>query len=230
MKDSYLQEFEACVESVKDDKFVVLDKTSFYPNAGGQPYDIGVLTKGKEEFPVIYVAKFGDVISHEISKPGLKMGDKVTGKINWQRRYLFMRYHTAAHILSTVIHNETGAAITGNQIADDKTRIDFDLEQFDREKLKSYEEKTNAIIIQNLPVTVQFLSREEALKIPSVVKLSKGLSESIQIIRIISIGGFDQQACGGCHVRNTSEIKGIKIIKTDNKGKNNRRVYYTLRD
>ena len=230
MQDPYIQEFEATVESVKDDKYIVLDKTAFYPNAGGQPFDTGVLIKDYEAYPVIFVGKFGDVISHEIGKLGLKVGDKIKGKINWQRRYLFMRYHTAAHILSTVIHNETGGAITGNQIAEDKTRIDFDLEQFDREKLKGYEEKANHIIALNLPVTLRFLPRDEAMKIPSVVKLAKGLPESIKVIRIVDIQGFDQQACGGCHIKNTSEIKGIEIVKAENKGKNNRRVYYILKD
>jgi misacylated tRNA(Ala) deacylase len=230
MKDPYIQEFDATVQSVKDDKFVVLDQTAFYPNSGGQPYDTGVLIRDRDEFPIVFVGKFGDIISHEIGKPGLRLGDKVKGKINWERRYLFMRYHTAAHILSTVIHNETGAAITGNQIAEDKTRIDFDLEQFDREKLKSYEEKANHVISLNIPVTLRFLPRDEAMKIPSVVKLAKGLPESIRTIRIVDIQGFDQQACGGCHIKNTSEIKGIQIVKAENKGKNNRRVYYTLKN
>ena len=96
MNDCYLKEFETLVESVKDDTFVVLDKTLFYPNSGGQPHDTGILIKSGQEFPVVYAGKFGDVISHEVSLPGLVQGDKVKGVINWNRRYLFMKYHTTA--------------------------------------------------------------------------------------------------------------------------------------
>ena len=99
MKDSYLKEFEAVVESVKDEKYVVLDKTAFYPNGGGQPFDTGTIEANGEQYPVVFVGKFEGKISHEIAKSGLKVGDKVTGKIDWERRYRLMRMHTAAHII-----------------------------------------------------------------------------------------------------------------------------------
>ena len=113
--DCYLKEFEASVESVKDDKYVVLDKTAFYPNAGGQPYDTGKFIKNGEEFKVVFAAKFGDVISHEVDKPGLKPSDKVKGVIDWDRRYRLMRMHTAAHVISIIIEIDANALITGNQ-------------------------------------------------------------------------------------------------------------------
>ena len=102
MQDSYLKEFEATVEGVKDDKYVVLDKTAFYPASGGQAFDTGVFIKDGEEFPVVFVGKFSGKISHEVSKPGLKEGDKIIGRINWDRRYKLMRMHTAAHVFSSV--------------------------------------------------------------------------------------------------------------------------------
>jgi len=82
MDDSYLKEFEAVVESIKDGKYVVLDKTAFYPTGGGQPHDTGTMICNGEEYPVVYVGKFSGVISHEVGKLGLKEGDKVLGKID----------------------------------------------------------------------------------------------------------------------------------------------------
>jgi len=115
MDNCYLKEFEATVESVKDDKYVILDNTAFYPLGGGVAYDIGVFLRENEEFPVIYTGKFDDKISHEVSKPGLKVGDKVIGIINWERRYKLMKLHTAAHLLAAIFHNKSNALITGGK-------------------------------------------------------------------------------------------------------------------
>jgi misacylated tRNA(Ala) deacylase len=229
-KDCYLKEIQATVESVKDDKFVVLDKTPFYPSSGGQPYDTGLLIRDGQEFPVVYAGIFGGVISHEVAMPGLVKGDQVKAVIDWDRRYLFMKYHTACHILSAVIHNETGAQISGNQLGEEKTRVDFSLENFDREQIQSYEAMVNRIIDQNLPVTIDKLPREVAFQIPSVVKLKDAFPPDIEEIRVIKISGVDRQACGGTHVANTGEIPHIEIFKSENKGKNNRRIYFRFRN
>ncbi|MEM7815524.1 MAG: alanyl-tRNA editing protein AlaXM [Candidatus Aenigmatarchaeota archaeon] len=225
----YLKEFEATVTRV-DRNYVVLDETAFYPNSGGQPFDTGTMERISDHkvFRVVYVGKFGEHISHEVDQTGLDVGDKVFCRIDWDRRYLFMRYHTAAHILSSVINKETGALITGNQIAEDKTRIDFSLEEFNREQIHSFAEKANRIIQEALPIRFHFLSKEDVERDPSLVMLAKGMDPSIKEFRIVEIEGFDRQACGGCHVRNTKEIGRIVIKNIENKGKNNRRVYFTL--
>ncbi|MEA3282086.1 MAG: alanyl-tRNA editing protein AlaXM [Euryarchaeota archaeon] len=227
LNDCYLTEFEATVEAVTDDRFVILDKTAFYPNAGGQPNDLGVLVRDGNEYPVVHVRKMDDLISHEIADPGLMVGDSVTGRIDWGRRNLFMRSHTACHVLSAVINKETGALITGNQIGEARTRVDFSLEDFDRSQIRSFEEKTNEIIDQEIPVVIKILPAKEALKMPSIVKLKMDLPE-MEELRIIDIVGFDAQACGGTHVRNTGEIGRIEVVKAENKGKNNRRIYFRL--
>lgn len=232
--DCYVQEFEATVKEVAGDRFVVLDKTAFYPDSGGQPHDTGVLVREGDgrEFPVTYTRKMDDLISHEVaitdSGSGLAAGDRVTGRIDWERRHLFMRSHTACHVLSAVIHKETGALITGNRIGEAKTRVDFSLKDFDRSEIKAYEEKTNEILDQNIPVEIKILSREEALKIPSIVKLKMDLPDRADM-RIIDIVGYDAQACGGTHVGNTGEIGHIEVVKAENKGKNNRRIYFRLK-
>jgi len=227
LRDCYLLEFEATVVDVIDDRFVILDETAFYPDAGGQPNDLGVLVRDGSEYPVVYVRKTDDLISHEIADPGIMVGDHVTGRIDRGRRHLFMRSHTACHVLSAVINKETGALITGNRIGEERTRVDFSLKDFDRQQIKSFEEKTNEIIDREIPVEIKILPAKEALKIPSIVKLKMDLPEMDEI-RIIDIVGFDVQACGGTHVRNTGEIGQIEVVKAENKGKNNRRIYLRL--
>ena len=229
MNNSYLNEFEAVVESVKDDKFVVLDRTAFYPTGGGQPYDTGVMICSNEEYPVIYAGKFSGKISHEVSKSGLKAGDKVIGRIDWDRRYKFMRMHTAAHLLISIFNRESNVLITGNQIDEDKTRIDFNMENFDREKIMQYIETANDIIKQDLPVKTYYLPREEAMKIPGVVKLAGALPPDVHTLRIVEIPGVDLQADGGTHVKSLAEVGTIEFVKAENKGKDNRRVYYTVK-
>lgn len=229
MNDSYLKEFEATVETVKNGKFVVLDKTAFYPSGGGQPHDTGVFICNNEEYPVIYVGKFSGKISHEVSKPGLKPGDKIIGKIDWQRRYKFMRMHTAAHLLISIFNKESNVLITGNQIDEGKTRIDFNMENFDREKIIQYINAANEIIKQDLPVKAYYLPRGEAMKIPGVVKLAGALPPDVSNLRIVEIPGVDIQADGGTHVKSLSEIGTIEFVKAENKGKDNRRVYYNVR-
>ncbi|MFH0978263.1 MAG: alanyl-tRNA editing protein AlaXM [Candidatus Woesearchaeota archaeon] len=230
LDDCYLSEFEATVVSVKDDKFVVLDKTAFYPTSGGQPHDTGILIRGSDEFKVVYAGKFDGTISHEVSVPGLKPNDKVIGRIDWVRRYRLMRYHTAAHVVSQVIRSETNAQVTGNQLELDKARIDFDVPNFDKEQLKSYEDKANEIVGKRLEVKKYFLPRAIALENPALFSLKNVLPPDVPTLRIIEIVGFDISACGGCHLNNTGEIGHITVTKVDNKGKDNRRVYFVLSD
>ena len=85
MNDSYLKKWDTKVISVKDDKFIVLNKTAFYPKGGGQPWDEGYITKNGEKFKVVYVGKFSGEISHEVENPGLKEGDIVSCEIDWER-------------------------------------------------------------------------------------------------------------------------------------------------
>jgi len=229
LKDSYQKEFEAKVVKV-DGKSIILDKTQFYPLSGGQPGDTGTIVADGKEYKVINTVKKGQDAIHEVDKEGIKEGDTITGLIDWSRRYRFMRSHTACHVLCYVVESETGALITGNQIKEDKSRIDFDLDGFDRELIQSFEKKTNDLIAQNLAVETKFLPRDEAFAIPSIVKLKNVLPPSIETIRIVDIDDCDTQACGGTHIKNTEEIKGIEIIKAENKGKNNRRIYFKLKD
>src|SRR3989344_944129 len=228
MTDSYLKEFEATVESIKDGKYVLLDKTAFYPNGGGQPNDTGSMACNGEDYPVVFVGKFSGQISHEVGKIGLNAGDKVSCKIDWDRRYRLMRMHTAAHIIDAVLYKEAGALCTGNQLNVDKSRIDFALETLDKEKIQSYIDMANEYVQKAIDVKVYTMKREEALKIPGIVKLASVMPPEVEELRIVEIPDVDMQADGGTQVKNTSEIGKISLVSVENKGKSNRRMYFTL--
>lgn len=229
MNESYCKEFKAQVADVLDDRYIILNESCFYPEGGGQPCDLGVILCEENEYEIVHVTKFDGLISHEVSAAGLKVGDNVTGLINWERKYQLMKSHTAGHILSQVINLETAAKITGNQLGVERSRIDFNIETFDRKKIREYEQKTNEIIAQNLDVNISVIPLDEALKMPSVFHLAKTFSKNITEVTIISIGDFDSQACGGTHVKNTSEIGFIEVLKVENKGSNNRRIIYKIK-
>ncbi len=229
MNDSYLKEWTAKVISVKDDKYIGLDKTAFYPKGGGQPWDEGFIIKNGQKFKVIYVGKFSGQISHEVDKPGLSEGGEVSCKLDWKRRYTFMRYHTACHLISNVLYTRADAKITGNQIEMDKTRMDFSMKDYSPEKLKAYVDEANNIIKNDLPISVDYMSREEVLQNPEVARLAKGLPD-VKEFRIVKIGEIDKQVDGGTYINHLKEISKIEVIKTVNKGKNNRRMYFILKE
>ncbi len=226
--DSYLKESDGTVVSVKDGKYVVLDQTIFYAKGGGQPHDTGVIFRGKDTFNVVYVGKFSGEISHEIDHVGLQPGDKVQCVLNWERRYKFMRSHTAAHVLASLLNKGTGALITGNQLEEDYVRFDFSIEKFDKALLEEYLAKANNLFGTDVLVKWYELPRKEALEIPGIIKMAEAFPPNLPMLRIVEIEGLDKQADGGTHVRNLKEIGKVELIKTENKGKNNRRIYFKL--
>ncbi len=228
LEDSYLKECTATVVKMLSPTEAVLDQTIFYARGGGQPSDSGKIIANGNEFLVLEVSKKDGEIIHKIDKEGLSAGMSAKCDVNWERRHKIMRSHTAAHILATVMARDANALITGNQIETDKARFDFALENFDRELMDRTVEAANKEIEKNADVKVYSLPREEAMKIPGIVKLASALPPNIPIFRIVEIVGIDIQADGGTHVKNTSEIGKIKIIKLENKGKDNRRMYFEI--
>ena len=229
MDNSYLKSWNATVTSVTDEKFIVLDTTAFYPKGGGQPCDEGFIIKGNEKYRVVYVGKFSGNISHEVDNPGLKEGDEVSCELDWERRYTFMRHHTASHLISNILYNRADAKITGNQIELDKTRMDFSIVDYSPEKLRAFVEEANNYIERDAPITVEYMSREQVMGKPELARLAVGLPKNINEFRIVKIGTIDTQVDGGTHVNNLSEIGKIEVTKTVNKGKNNRRLYFILK-
>lgn len=227
-RDSYLKTFEARVTAVRPDGGVVLDRTAFFPTGGGVLGDAGALTRGPATFRVVEtVEDAGDVV-HRLEGAGLAPGDAVRGEVDWARRYLLMRYHTATHVLTGVMFNDYGVRVTGNQLTPEKARVDFAFEQFDREVLEEGFRRANALVARDLPVRVSFVPAAEALARPELFKLETGFPHDLPELRLVEIVGFDTQADGGCHVTTLREIGRLALTKTENKGKVNRRVYFVL--
>ncbi len=222
--DPYVREFDADVELV-DGNRVVLDRTAFNPRGGGLVSDTGRLNG----MTVSEATKEGDNVFHILGEPvDLRIGDRVHGVIDWDRRHRVMRMHTAAHILSAVVNGETGALITGNQISPEGSRVDFNLDQFDRDRMGYFVDKVNRAAGRGLEVKAFFMKREEVLATPGFVKLANAMPPSLELLRIVQIGDVDTQADGGVHVGNTSEIGTVVGLRTENKGKNNRRLHFTV--
>jgi len=237
LTDSYLKEFSAKVVRAEGNK-IILDQTAFYPGSGGQLADNGKLIRGNEEFTVIDVKKEAgsscagseSEIVHFVDKEGLKENDEVKGAIDWERRYKMMRMHTAAHILSAIVNTQTGALITGNQLGLEKSRIDFNLENFNREEIKNYFQSANDIVKWDLPIMADVVSMDQIVNDKKMFKLAKGLPPGLKDVRIVEIEMFDKQADGGTHVKFTKEVGKIEFIDAENKGADNRRVYFKLLD
>ena len=140
-----------------------------------------------------------------------------------------MRYHTACHLISNILYKRAGAKITGNQIELEKSRMDFSMENYSPDKLQEYVNEANQIIQKDLPITIDHMSREEVLNLPELARLAIGLPDKIREFRIVRIGNVDEQVDGGTHISHLKEIGTIELIKTVNKGANNRRLYFILK-
>jgi misacylated tRNA(Ala) deacylase len=233
LDDSYLRTFDATVTSVSDDGTIVLDRTAFYATGGGQPHDTGTLTDGARVWTVTSVVKRGGDVLHalEPSSDLPAAGDQLVGEIDWERRYRLMRTHTSLHVLCGVVWREFGAQVTGGNMDVDKARMDFELEDLNPERVATIERIANEVIGRHLGVTWRTLPRDEAFQIPDLIRTKINLlPEGISQVRIVEIEGHDLQADGGTHVRNTSEVGGIRVIGTRSKGRINKRLEIALVD
>ena len=223
LEDSYLKELDAVVVEVGEG--VILDRTIFYAAAGGQPSDLGLI-EGVREYVVKDVAKREEIV--HITDPLPSVGEKVRLKIDWERRYKHMRHHTAIHVVSSIAMREFGAMITGNQISQEYSRIDFNFKDWNNDISKMLQDRVNEELLKNHEVTVLSMKREEILNVEGALKVDPRLLPSSEMLRVVKIGEIDMQPDGGTHVKNTSEVGTIEIYKTENKGKNNKRMYFSL--
>jgi len=230
-EDSYLKEFDAHVTRV-DGNRVFLDQTAFHPRpSGGLDADTGYLIVGGYRIRVVDCVEEDGDVAHIVENGGVfKPGLKVHGVIDWERRYRMMRLHTASHVIAAVLYKRYGALVTGGHITPEMARDDFDLSMVVDWKaaIREAVEEANRIIAKCLEVKIYWLPREEALKIPGVVKLAERLPPSVERLRIVEIPGVDIQADGSPHVKNTCEIGRIKLLKLESRGRRRRRAYYTV--
>jgi misacylated tRNA(Ala) deacylase len=235
--DSYLSKFEARVVAV-DGANVALDQTAFYPGGGGQMADTGALIWEDRRLPLASLRKesgaHGDVVWHTLAPEAGEappVGASMAGEVDWPFRYHMMRTHTALHLLCGIIFTDFGAQVTGGQMYPDRARMDFAIETFSLELVRDVEERVNEAVAADYPIKVYTLPRNEAMQIPDLIRTKINLlPPDIQTIRIVEITGVDLQADGGTHVHSTREVGGIKVLKTENKGKQNKRMEITLID
>ncbi len=202
-------EFEAKVLRIID-KYVILDKTAFYPTMGGQKHDTGFINGCK----VINVFKVGNVIVHEVEKINFSENQLVKCIVDKERREILTKHHTATHIVLAACRKVLGNHVwqAGAEKDVDKARLDIThYKEISEEEIEKIEENANEIIKQNLNVDCFFIERTEAEK-NFGFKIYQGGYVPEKIVRIVKIGNIDIEACSGTHVKNTSEIEIIKII------------------
>ncbi len=189
--DAYLKEFNASVSAVENHT-VALDRTAFYPGGGGQPHDTGTFTSEGKAWEVTQVrkSKTDPLIWHELIGEPPTVGAQVHGAINWERRYQLMRTHTALHILCGVIFRDYGAQVTGGNMEPLQGRLDFEFEIMRNELIKEIEAKINLEVAAARPIHVKILPRDEAFKIPDLIRTKINLlPEGIAQVRTVEIVG-----------------------------------------
>ncbi len=238
--DAYARTVEARVIAVEPPPsegrgaLVLLDRTVFYPGGGGQPADRGTLrTPDGRAWEVVGARKAGDEIWHELS-PGVEPPAPATQAvfsvdIDWERRALLMRTHTALHALCGVVWRDYGALVTGGNMEAGAGRMDFEFERMSGDLVGAIEATVNEELLRAREVRVNVLPREEAFAIPDLIRTKVNLlPEGIQTIRTIEIVGLDLQADGGTHVANTREVGTIRVTGYESKGRINKRIRVEL--
>ena len=220
LRDAYLREFTATVVDRRDGA-VALDRTAFYPTGGGQPHDTGRLGG----LTVTAVRKEGDLVWHALDGDAPDIGTELSGEVDWDRRHALMRTHSALHVLCGVIWNEWRVPVTGGNMEPLSARMDFEFDPLPEGFGPRVEELVNQELAADRPIRVEFLPRGAALEDEDLIRTKVNMiPESVEEIRVVDIVGLDKQADGGTHVHSTAEVGRIRVTKTENKGKGNKRV------
>ncbi|HET7386152.1 MAG TPA: alanyl-tRNA editing protein [Nocardioidaceae bacterium] len=229
--DAYLRSFDATVTDVDAEQArVALRRTAFYPGGGGQPHDLGTLRWSDGQAPVTKVARDREtgLIWHWLEAADGGLPDpqtEVEGSLDWDRRHLTMRTHTALHILCGVMWADHGVAVTGGNMEPGKGRLDFPLPSMSAEFGRRVETRVNEEIAKAHRILVEFVGREVADEDRALIRTSANLiPREIDPLRVIDIVGLDKQADGGTHVLSTDEVGHVTVTGTESKGKGNKRV------
>jgi misacylated tRNA(Ala) deacylase len=228
--DAYVAEAEGSVLESSEGG-LLLDRTVFYARGGGQPGDIGVIKWDGGEVEVVDTVRKGGKPLHIVVEGSVlpEPGTPVIGQIDWDRRYRTMKTHTALHALSGVVFRDFGAKVTGGNMEPGAARMDFELDGISVEFGQDVERRLNEELVKGYPTEVVFMAREEALKDPDLIRTKVNLiPDWVEEIRVIDIVGLDRQADGGTHVASTLEVGRVKVVKTESKGKANKRMRIEL--
>jgi misacylated tRNA(Ala) deacylase len=230
LRDAYLRVFDAPVTAVDlAERRMTLESTAFYPTGGGQPHDTGTIAG----LPVTEVRKEGEDVWHRVAGDGPLpgVGEVVGSEIDWDRRHALMRTHSALHVLCGVIWKEWGVPVTGGNMEPLSARMDFEFDPLPEGFGAKVEGLVNAELAAARPIEVSFLRRGEAIGDADLIRTKVSLiPESVTEIRVVDIVGLDKQADGGTHVRSTDEVGRIVVLKTESKGKGNKRIRLQVED
>jgi misacylated tRNA(Ala) deacylase len=226
LRDAYQREFDATVVAVDGDR-VALDQTAFYPTGGGQPHDTGTLAGAR----VTAVKKEGDQVWHTLEGEVPAIGATVHGAIDWDRRYALMRTHTTLHVLGGVIWNRWRKPATGGNMEPLEARMDFEFDPLPEGFARDVEQAVNEELAAARPIEISFLPHDVAVEDEDLIRTKVNLiPASVKEIRVVDIVGLDKQADGGTHVRRTDEVGRIEVVKTESKGKGNKRIRIRVLD
>lgn len=234
--DAYLRSFEAEVAAVDPDGGrVALRRTAFYPGGGGQPHDLGALSWDGGGAAVVKVARGEGLVWHTLD--GVEadalpdVGSGVAGEVDWARRHLLMRTHTALHVLCGVIWADFRVAVTGGNMEPGRGRLDFELDAMSAELGVRLEGRINDELVRGREILVDFVARAEADADEALIRTKANLiPASIDPLRVIDIRGLDRQADGGTHVATTAEVGRVEVTGTESKGRANKRVRLAVLD
>lgn len=191
-----------------DCSILVLDKTAFYPTSGGQLYDMGKIN-GVEVAEV--TIDDDKIIHHRLAKPLPDGTVEVTGEIDFERRQKHRQQHTSQHIISQTMHRHYDYRTVSVHLGAEYGAIEVTTDNITEQELEDIEQKTNRIIIENHPITIKFVTKEEAKELP----LRRFPEVDGDTMRIIQVGEYDYSACGGTHLNSTAEAMMVKIIGTE---------------
>jgi misacylated tRNA(Ala) deacylase len=225
-EDAYARSCEAQIAEVVEGG-ICLDRTVFYCMGGGQPGDRGrLLLEDGGALEVVDTVKDGLRIIHRLGDGAAvpAVGAAVIGELDWPRRHRLMRMHSALHLLCAAI----ARPVTGGQVGEQKSRLDFDL-QGEPVAKDAIAELIERWIAEDHPVSHRWVDAAELEARPELVRtMSVRPPTSAGRVRLVEIEGVDLQACGGTHVRSTGEIGAVSVGKIENKGRQNRRISLTL--
>jgi misacylated tRNA(Ala) deacylase len=224
---NYVREFQARVIKRKKD-YIMLDRSAFYPEGGGQPSDSGRVEWEGGSANVTLVQKKG-VVKHIIEGDPHSVPDQVKGLLDWDKRHAHMRMHTAQHLISAVVLELYGAHTVGNQLYADRSRIDFDRTRLTDEDLEKVKVRFDELVDEAIPVSIYEMDREEMEKGVKVGRAQLDLlPAAITRMRVVEIEGYDLCPFAGTHVRNLSELGHLVPMGRESKGAQKERVHFTL--
>jgi len=222
--DSYLREFDATVVK-SGPRFVVLDRTAFYPEGGGQPTDHGTLEAGGEKHSVVKVMTRGQQIFHYLDGD-IPQGAEVHGVIDWERRYGYMRLHSGEHLLTDLFE----AAGSGPKVFSSFTQLDFKPSPLDQETVEDVRRRFDEVVDMDVPVRIYYADRDRLDVGDDERKQSflEKIPADVERLRMVEIGDHAHTFCMGTHVKRTGEIGRLKSLRLEPKKKRRKIVYFEL--